>query len=177
VPIHFSLRIKGESKLSLKQQFRYLEHLSRLYDFTFPRLSPVTKFLIALMVSWLAAAMAYTAMLLANVGPATATTLAYGIALAATAVFHMRYVRTQREFLVRRTPWRDFAVIASVEWIACGLTAAWLKHRLMAPVSPVEMFLIPFGLATVVRYVLRKELMEDIRGLRRELRREEMMGA
>ena len=40
MPIHFDTRAHGASKLSLKQQFRYLEHLSRLYDFSFPRLSP-----------------------------------------------------------------------------------------------------------------------------------------
>src|SRR5262249_17926892 len=33
VPIHFAERTRGQSKLSLREQFRYLEHLSRLYDF------------------------------------------------------------------------------------------------------------------------------------------------
>ena len=31
-----------------------------------------------------------------------------------------------------------------------------------------------FGAATLARYILRKELMQDIRGLRRELRKEEL---
>ena len=31
-----------------------------------------------------------------------------------------------------------------------------------------------FLLATVVRYVLRKELLQDVRGLRKELRKEEL---
>src|SRR4051794_18396687 len=31
VPIHFAERTGGESKLTVKQQFKYLEHLSRLY--------------------------------------------------------------------------------------------------------------------------------------------------
>ena len=48
VPILFALRQHGRSKLSLKEQFRYLEHLSRLYDFSFPRLAPMLKFLIVL---------------------------------------------------------------------------------------------------------------------------------
>ena len=59
IPIHFGMRLKGESKLSLKQQFRYLEHLSRLYDFTFPRASPMVKFLVATGASWLAGLAAF----------------------------------------------------------------------------------------------------------------------
>src|SRR4051794_15291375 len=53
VPIHFDSRAHGRSKLTLAQQFRYLEHLSRLYDFSFPRASPVVKFLIATACGWL----------------------------------------------------------------------------------------------------------------------------
>ncbi len=55
IPIHFGPRQHGESKLTLKQQFKYLEHLSRLYDFTFPRASPAIKFLIATGCAWLIA--------------------------------------------------------------------------------------------------------------------------
>ena len=35
--------------------------------------------------------------------------------------------------------------------------------------------LIPFGAATVVRYVLRKEMLQDVRGLRKEVRHDELM--
>src|SRR5206468_3644663 len=55
VPIHFSARARGQSKLTLTQQFRYLEHLSRLYDFYYPRASPILKFLIATACGWLIA--------------------------------------------------------------------------------------------------------------------------
>jgi dolichol-phosphate mannosyltransferase len=36
IPIAFSDRTKGESKLTLRQQVYYLQHLSRLYQFRFP---------------------------------------------------------------------------------------------------------------------------------------------
>lgn len=36
VPIHFADRVHGESKLSWKEQVRYLRHLRRLYQFRFP---------------------------------------------------------------------------------------------------------------------------------------------
>ncbi|HEX4125903.1 MAG TPA: polyprenol monophosphomannose synthase, partial [Tepidisphaeraceae bacterium] len=48
IPIHFALRQHGQSKLTLAQQVKYLEHLSRLYDYTFPRAVPLAKFLIVL---------------------------------------------------------------------------------------------------------------------------------
>ncbi len=36
VPIHFSDRVHGESKLNLKEQVNYLRHLGRLYGYRFP---------------------------------------------------------------------------------------------------------------------------------------------
>jgi dolichol-phosphate mannosyltransferase len=47
VPIVFRNRTYGQSKLTLHEQFRYLEHLARLYDYRFPRVSRWVKFLIA----------------------------------------------------------------------------------------------------------------------------------
>lgn len=35
VPIHFSNRTRGESKLNLREQFRYLQHLARLVDYRY----------------------------------------------------------------------------------------------------------------------------------------------
>jgi dolichol-phosphate mannosyltransferase len=37
IPIHFSDRQFGQSKLSLKEQFKYLVHLLRLYQFSHPK--------------------------------------------------------------------------------------------------------------------------------------------
>ena len=171
IPIHFGMRLKGQSKLSLKQQFRYLEHLSRLYDFTYPRASPVTKFLIATGANWLVGLAVYLLLIRGRTGSIAAVAVAYAPALIVTAVFHMRYVRTQREFLPRQTPWFDFAVISVAEWITAILAAAWTTHRVIQP-GILEIFTIAFGCATVMRYILRKELLLDIRGLRRELPRE-----
>jgi glycosyltransferase involved in cell wall biosynthesis len=170
IPIHFGMRTKGRSKLNLKQQFKYLEHLSRLYDFTFPRLSPVTKFLIATAASWFVGLAAF----LVNHPRSRsvhAVTIAYGWALLVTAIFHIRYIRTQREFILRKHPWLDFAEIAAVEWLACFLAAEWAVHRLAQP-NLLELFAIPFAVATVTRYILRKEFLQDIRGLRKTLPRE-----
>jgi len=173
VPIHFGERQAGQSKLSLREQFRYLEHLSRLYDFCYPRLSPIAKFTVVLVLSWLIGLGVFQLLLVVDVQPVLVPPVAYLAAIAVTAVFHVRYIRAQREFLLTRQPWREFLLIAVGELVVCALAGAWVIWRL-DPAHALELFVIPFAAATVTRYVLRKELMQDIRGLRRELRREEL---
>jgi dolichol-phosphate mannosyltransferase len=45
IPIAFVERVKGKSKLSLKQQLLYLQHLRRLYRFRFPQMAEIVQFL------------------------------------------------------------------------------------------------------------------------------------
>ena len=172
VPIHFGVRTRGESKLSLKQQFRYLEHLSRLYDFTFPRASPITKFLINTVVGMVVGLGVFFLLHHAGMPGVPATAWGYLFSLVITGIFHVRYVRTQREFLLTRHPWIDFFSIATLEMLAVLTAAGWLFHYAVAA-APLELFIICFGCGLVVRYVLRKELLQDVRGLRRELRVDE----
>jgi dolichol-phosphate mannosyltransferase len=174
IPIHFGMRERGESKLSLKQQFKYLEHLSRLYDYTFPRASPILKFWIATVCGWFVGFAAYVALSKSHALP-TATLepiFAYPFTILTIAAFHVRYVRTQREFIVRPHPWRDFWMIAVMEWATCAVIALWATARIHH-VTFTELFVISFGAATVMRYILRKEFLHDIRGLRREFRHDE----
>jgi len=104
--------------------------------------------------------------------PTVAVPVAYLATIATTAVFHLRYVRTQREFLATRHPWRDFLITALAEFSAATLTGLWLVRRVQV-LYAWELFLISWGCATVARYVLRKELLQDVRGLRREIRTDE----
>ena len=173
VPIHFAERTRGESKLSLREQFRYLEHLSRLYDFCYPRLSPIAKFLIVLGMSFCVSLAVFELLLFLGVGPLMSPILSYPAAVLVTAVFHRRYIRTQREFIVEQRPWLDFVFVAIAEQAACSLAALWLvTHAQLA--SAFEVFVICFGCATVAKYILRKELMQDVRGLRKELRKDDL---
>ena len=173
VPIHFSARSHGQSKLNLTQQFKYLEHLSRLYDFFFPRGSPIVKFLIATGCGWLVGFVAYALLLQAGFNPVAAPSGAYVFTILTTAVFHLRYVRTQREFLVSQRPWFDFFIIALAEWAICTSFAHWWVHRVNHS-SALEVVINSFASATLIRYILRKEFMHDIRGLRHEPRNEEV---
>lgn len=44
VPIHFVDRVKGESKMTLSEQVRYLRHLRRLYLFKYPNITEFMQF-------------------------------------------------------------------------------------------------------------------------------------
>jgi len=46
VPIHFAQRQKGESKLSFKEQLRYIQHLRRLFIYRFPNWAHLLQFLV-----------------------------------------------------------------------------------------------------------------------------------
>ncbi len=175
VPIHFGVRTRGQSKLSLQQQFRYLEHLSRLYDFTFPRASPILKFVLATAVGFVVGLATFLVAGRLGGTPVGATAVGYLASVGMTALLHARYVRAQRAFLVTPRPWLDFVVIAVTEWLAAVVAAAWLVRHVDPSVGPVERFTIAFAAGLVLRYVLRKELLQDVRGLRRDVRTAELL--
>lgn len=166
VPIRFGVRAAGESKLTLHQQFKYLEHLSRLYDFCYPRLSPIAKFMVVTLIAWLVGLAGFLAWVGRADNLATAVSIGYGLSLGAVLVFFMRYVRTQRDFIPRRWPWGDFVVTCMAEWSGASLCAAYLAGRLMHP-QPIEVFVLAFAVGTLVRYLCRKELGQDVRGVGR----------
>ena len=100
------------------------------------------------------------------IAPPPAIAIAYAAAIIATAVFHLRYTRTQRQFLIRPRPWRDFAVISLCEWTTASATAIFCSRRVIQ-ITALELFCYCFLAATITRYVLRKEFLQDIRGLRK----------
>ena len=137
-------------------------------------MSPIVKFLIVTVISWFVGLSIGRVLYAGGFELWRAISLSYVVTLAVEAVFYRRYIRTQREFLVSKRPWTEFALIAIVEWITCTVAAVWATHRIIDPRN-VEVIALAYGSATIVRYVLRKELMQDLRGLRRDLRREELM--
>lgn len=176
IPIHFATRARGESKLTLKQQFRYLEHLSRLYDYTFPRASPILKFLIATVAGWAVSLGVFILFRSVGYRAVPAMVISYPFAILMVAVFHLRYVRTQRAFLATHRPWFDFWIVSLGEMAVVSLTAMWADFRLERP-ADWEVFIISVGCATIMRYILRKELLQDVRGLRRDVRFDDVASA
>ena len=173
VPIHFAPRRFGQSKLTLRERFRFLEHLSRLYDFSYPRRSAYSKFVVVAVLGFVTAVFLMRTLLDTSLVAPAAVCVAYGAAVAVTALFFLRYVTAQRAFILPTRPWRDFMLISAAEWATAVGVTAWGMWRLRDPV-PLELLTLGFGAAMVVRYLLRKELMHDIRGLRREPRQEEL---
>jgi dolichol-phosphate mannosyltransferase len=169
VPISFGQRIAGHSKLSLREQTRYLEHLSRLYDFHFPRGSPILKFIIASLLGWLAGCSAFL-ILPGLITGVFAAALANQLVL---LLFYRRYVATQRKFLVIRHPWADFILIALAEISSTLLCAAYIGRN-VPTATRWEALAIGLLGGIVVRYILRKELLHDLRGLRVDLRTAEV---
>ena len=170
VPIHFSAR--GQSKLTLTQQFRYLEHLSRLYDFYYPCVSPITKFLIATFAGWLVAFCAIHGNALCNQS-ADGGNRFISLCDCNDRCFPLPLCPRPAPRVHHRPP--STGRLSSDRSGGIGRsapTALWMIHRLL-PFRPLEFFVIPFAIATTVRDILRKELMQDVRGLRKDLRKEE----
>lgn len=165
VPIHFGARAAGASKMTPREQFRYVEHLSRLYDFRFPRAAPIIKFLIATACGWAAALAAWVLLRHGGMASIPAAVLAYPASVLVIAVFHLRYVTTDRHRLGNLHPWASFWLIAAAEWLVCALAALWFVRRMRPPFG-LDAAIIPFACATAVRYVLRREVLQDLRGLR-----------
>ena len=164
VPIEFGLREAGESKLSLRQQVRYLDHLSRLYDFCFPVTSPHVKFVVSTCCAWLVAFGLYVRLVAHDVNPVFAPTLAFAGAVMATAIFHLRARRARGAHPSGRR-WLDFTLLAAGEWAVCTLTARWVAYHVLRA-SALEVFLLAFGSAAVARYVLRRRITHNVTGVR-----------
>ncbi len=164
VPIVFRNRLHGESKLTLKEQFRYLEHLSRLYDYQFPKASPRIKFLLAATCGATACLGIYYAISAAGAGFLLALALGLLAMIAVTLLFFMRYVRTQKTECTTRHPYLAFACISTVELVAgllCGQFALAHTARFTAVLCALTALLI-------TRYLMRKVLRHDLRGLRHQ---------
>ena len=106
VPIHFDNRRFGESKLSVKEQMRYVQHLRRLYIYKYGTWSHLAQFL-AVGVSGLAInLLTLTALLHANVDEKAALAIAIVVSMLSNFVLNRRfsfsYARDQsivRQFL------------------------------------------------------------------------------
>lgn len=168
IPIHFGLREKGESKLSLREQFRYLEHLSRLYDYKFPRLSPIVKFAITFGLTWLLALPIFLTLVTLHWHESAAFTAALLFSHSVHALLHWRYLNTEGMPAVVSHPWLGFLGMIVSELLAGNLVLVWLLYELRSP-TPVKIFTIATIVTAICRYMLRKELRHDLRSLKAAL--------
>ena len=91
--------------------------------------------------------------------------LSMSVALAAmivvTLLFFIRYVRTQRDFILMRHPHSEFGAISLAEFVAGLVFAISTKAA-----SVYVQLAIGLVVLLLVRYSLRKVFMHDLRGIR-----------
>ena len=91
VPIHFDQRKFGESKLDLKQQLLYLQHLRRLYMFRYAVWSQLTQFLVVGGLGTLVNLAALTLLLAAHVPVRWAIGSAILLSMTFNFILHRRF--------------------------------------------------------------------------------------
>ena len=106
IPIHFSDRIYGESKLSLREQLKYLQHIRRLYLYRFERSMNLLQFLLVGMSGTVVNLVALTLLLSAGVGERVS--LAGGIAISVCTNFLLNR-RFTFSYAQHRNVWHQFA--------------------------------------------------------------------
>ena len=158
VPITFRERAKGESKLNLREQMNYLNHLSRLFDFSHPQWSAAIKYLIVnvlgvslMLLLWL--------ILPAAEGVIVQVVLSYLGVIATNAFFFGRYVHYNADQIEVGFPWISFTLITVAEYIF----VLGFSFFVLNTVSMVG--LLGLGvLGALFRFTLRKLVGHDSRG-------------
>ncbi|MEM7496649.1 MAG: glycosyltransferase family 2 protein [Pseudomonadota bacterium] len=132
VPIHFTDRVHGESKLTLKEQLRYIQHLRRLYIFRFGTAMDFLQFLVVGASGTVVNLVVLT--LLQLMGAAEMLALAGGIVVSLVTNFLLNR-RFTFSYARDRNPWKQFTgfITASAVGMVVNFTvAAWLNATLLA---------------------------------------------
>ena len=91
VPIHFANRQKGESKLSFKEQLRYIQHLRRLLLHRYPTWSAFLQFMVVGASGVLVNLLALTLLLLGKIPTRGAVAGAIGISMLSNFALNRRF--------------------------------------------------------------------------------------
>lgn len=91
IPIHFEDRRFGESKLTLRQQLLYLQHLRRLYIFKYGLWSQLTQFLVVGGIGTVVNLVALTVLLAAGLDARAAVALAIVLAMGSNFLLNRRF--------------------------------------------------------------------------------------
>lgn len=106
VPIHFTDRVHGESKLTLKEQLKYLQHIRRLYIHEFGNAMHLLQFLVVGASGTVVNLFVLTVLL--SLGLAKSVALAGGIAVSVVTNFLLNR-RFTFSYARDRNPWTQFA--------------------------------------------------------------------
>jgi dolichol-phosphate mannosyltransferase len=130
VPIHFEDRRYGESKLTLKQQLLYLQHLRRLYIFKFGVWSQLAQFLVVGGLGTLVNLVLLSLFLAAGVAPRVSVGAAIFLSMCFNFVLNRRYSFAG----ARERPWPrqlvGFLGASSLGALVNYATTVWMLARL-----------------------------------------------
>ena len=158
VPITFRERAKGESKLNLREQMNYLNHLSRLFDFSHPQWSAALKYLIVNVLG--VSLMLLLWLILPDLeGVLVPVSLSYLGVIATNVFFFGRYVHYNADQIEVGFPWISFTLITTAEYIfVLGFAFFVLNTVNMAGLLGLG------ALGALFRFMLRKLVGHDSRG-------------
>ena len=140
VPIHFVDRVHGESKLTLKEQLKYLQHIRRLYIHQFGNAMYFLQFLIV-GASGTAVNLLVLAGLL-SMGLAEAVALAGGIAISMVTNFLLNR-RFTFSYARDRNPWAQFFGFVSASAIGMAVNYGVALYLVLSvlPERPSSVYL------------------------------------
>lgn len=154
VPIHFQDRRHGESKLNLREQWRYIQHLLRLYTFQFPGLLRFAAFC-TVGASGMVVDLALFRGLLPIVGLAAGRALAIWAAMTWNFEFNRRFTFQEPNGSNRLAEYGRFCTAcllgATISWSTSLTLMASFTHF---STSPVGAAVIGTGIAACVNYAL-----------------------
>ncbi|MFV0359645.1 glycosyltransferase [Tropicimonas sp.] len=138
VPIHFSDRLHGESKLTLKEQLRYIQHIRRLYLYRFAQIMYLLQFLVV-GASGMVVNLSVLS-LLKWMGLPNAVSLAGGIGVSVVTNFLLNR-RFTFSYARDRNPWGQFAgfLAASLMGIVVNYAVALYLDRNVLPETPYSL--------------------------------------
>lgn len=136
IPIDFTDRIYGESKLTLKEQLKYIKHLRRLYLHRFSEAMHLAQFLV---VGAIGVVVNLTVLTLCqNLGASPAVAIACGISVSIVSNFALN--RRFSFSYARDRSWTgqfvSFVVASGVGAVVNFFVALYLQSRVLAPTIP-----------------------------------------
>ena len=135
VPIHFTDRKHGESKLSMKEQLRYLQHLPRLFIFRYWSLAHLTQFLAVGASGVVVNLLVLTLLMMLGVGEELSVAGGILLSLVSNFVLNRRFTFS---YARHETIWRQFAGFAAA--CSVGIVVNYFTTILIRPyVSPIQL--------------------------------------
>jgi dolichol-phosphate mannosyltransferase len=157
VPIAFADRIHGESKLSLREQLRYIQHIRRLFLYKYGAWSEVAQFIVVGASGALVNLVVLTALLQAGMGANVSIACAIAVSICSNFILNRRFTFSHSKSGHMPTQFLNY--VASVSFGALiNYLAALVLLRLFPQFIPQLASLGGIAIATLANFVALKFL-------------------